>query len=141
MESVAGSPWCAQKGRKPDEMLFAELARSTSNDVFGDAIGKRVARMMDSVGMTVVRKDGSQSDGVYHPFRHRLRTTLINLNVNEAIIDSITGHSPKKRGGQQARYTDTVHIPVLKKFLDQASLPYDLSALNKSWQRSNQREG
>ena len=116
-------------GRDAEEMLFAEVTRSAANEVFGDGIGKRVARMMDRVGMEVVRKDGSESDGVYHPFRHRLRTQLVNLNVNEAIIDSITGHSPKKRGGQQARYTDTVHIPVLKKFVDQVSLPYDLAML------------
>jgi hypothetical protein len=121
--------------RGADEMLFAEVARSAANDVFGDGIGKRVARMMDSVGMEVVRKDGSESDGVYHPFRHRLRTMLVNLNVNEAIIDSITGHSPKKRGGQQARYTDAVHVPVVKRFLDQVTLPYDISALDAAWQK------
>ena len=60
---------------------------------------------------------------------------LVNLNVNEAIIDSLTGHSPKKRGGQQARYTDTVHVPVLKKFIDQVSLPYDIEALNAACRR------
>jgi hypothetical protein len=122
-------------GRKPDEMLFAGVARSTANDVYGDGIGKRVARMMDSVGMEVVRKDGTESDGVYHPFRHRLRTMLVNLNVNEAIIDSITGHSPKKRGGQQARYTDAVHVPVLKKFVDQVTLPYDIKVMNAAWEK------
>ncbi|RYG94003.1 MAG: hypothetical protein EON58_17205 [Alphaproteobacteria bacterium] len=128
-------------GRGSEEMLFAEVTRSAANEVFGDSIGKRVARMMDKVGMEVVRKDGSESDGVYHPFRHRLRTMLVNLNVNEAIIDSITGHSPKKRGGQQARYTDTVHIPVLKKFVDQVSLPYDLQAMRRAFARDTAVKG
>jgi len=122
-------------GRNTNEMLFAELTRSQANNVFGDAIGKRVARIMHSAGMQVIRRDGSESDGVYHPFRHRLRTMLVNLNVNEAIIDSITGHSPKRKGGQQARYTDAVHIPVLKQFLDQVTLPYDIAALTEAWKK------
>jgi len=51
----------------------------------------------------------------------------VNLNTNEAIVDSITGHSPKQRGGQRARYTDAVHIPVLKKFVDQVSRTMSIS--------------
>ncbi len=38
-----------------------------------------------------------------------------------------------ERGGQQARYTDTVHIPVLKKFVDQVSLPYDLTIMKDAF--------
>ena len=120
-------------GRQPDEMLFTEFKRSAANAVYGDGIGKRVARMMERAGMQVIRKDGTESDGVYHPFRHRLRTLLVNKNVNEAVIDSITGHSPKRRGGQQARYTDTVHVPVLKQSIDLVYLPYDIQKLNKKW--------
>ncbi|MBK8083602.1 MAG: hypothetical protein IPK28_06995 [Devosia sp.] len=126
-------------GRSDEEMLFAEVAKSTANDVFGDGVGKRVSRMMDKAGMQVVRKNGSESDGVYHPFRHRMRTMLVNLNVNEGIIDSITGHSPKRRGGQQARYTDTVHVPVLKKYVDQVLLPHDLRELRAAWEKSAAR--
>ena len=123
------------EGRQLDERLFIELSKSEVHDAFGDAVGKRVARVMQDLEMVVKRKDGSKSDGVFHPFRHRLVTMLTNCEVQEAVIDSITGHSSRARGTERSRYTDRIDIGVLKAAIDRMTLPLDTSALNEAWDR------
>lgn len=79
-------------GRDRDEQLFPELSPSTSHGKYGDALGKRFGRIIDDLGIVVMRKNGTESDGAFHPFRHRLVTDLTAAGVPAGIIDGITGH-------------------------------------------------
>lgn len=63
------------KGREPDELLFPELAPN-SKGPFSDAVGKRVSRMVDSLGIKLVRVNATEADGALHPSRHHDFTQL-----------------------------------------------------------------
>lgn len=123
-------------GRDPGTQLFPELRPSASHGKFGDALGKRFGRVIDDLGIVVMRKNSTESDGAFHPFRHRLVTDLTAAGVPLGIIDAITGHRSDARKSERARYTDELYVGVLKEGIDKLKLPIDLEGLNRRWRLS-----
>ena len=120
-------------GRDGDEQLFSDLAKSAVHDKYGDELGKRVARVIDNVGMVAVRKNGTIADGVFHPFRHRLVTDLTVAGVPGGVIDGITGHRSSERVSERSRYTGEIYVSVLKEAIDKLVLPIDVPLLLTRW--------
>ncbi|GLQ10092.1 hypothetical protein GCM10007913_20240 [Devosia yakushimensis] len=120
-------------GRDPDELLFPELSPSAKGS-FSDAVGKRVGRMVDSLGIKLVRVDASEADGALHPFRHHGITQLENAHdVKGGIIDALSGHSSKDRKSERRRYTDEIYLKVLRDTINMLDIPVDVDDLNRKW--------
>lgn len=123
-------------GRDPEELLFPDLSPNAKGS-YSDYVGKRVSRMVDSLGIKLVRVDGSLADGAIHPFRHHGITQLENLNVQGGIIDALTGHSSNDRKSQRRRYTDEIYLLVLQETVNLLPIPIDVSELNRRWKEAN----
>jgi integrase len=123
------------QGRGPDELLFPELAPNAKGS-FSDAVGKRVSRMVDSLGIKLVRVDATQADGALHPFRHHGITQLENAQeIKGGIIDALSGHSSKDRKSERRRYTDQIYLNVLRDTINMLEPPVDVDALNLAWRQ------
>lgn len=120
------------EGRDQDERLFAEL-EPNGRGSFSDAVGKRVSRMVDSLGIKLVRVDDTEADGALHPFRHHGITQLENRRVPGGITDALSGHSSKERRGERRRYTDEIYLTVLRDTINMLDIPVDVSILNRKW--------
>lgn len=126
-------------GRDPEELLFPDLALD-SRGSYSDAVGKRVGRMVDSLGIQLMRVDDSEADGACHPFRHFGITQLENLDVKSGIIDGLSGHASEERKSERKRYTDEIYLSVLQEAINRLVVPIDVAALNAAWEnRSNTR--
>lgn len=122
-------------GRDPETPLFPELSPNAKGS-HSDYVGKRVSRMVDSLGIKLVRVDGSLADGAIHPFRHHGITQLENLGVQGGIIDALTGHASKERKSQRKRYTDEIYLSVLQETVNLVPIPIDTIELNRRWQEA-----
>lgn len=89
-------------GRDANELLFPELA-PTARGSYSDAVGKRVSRMVDSLGIKLIRVDASEADGALHPFRHHGITYLENSEIKGGIIDGLSGHASEERKSERRR--------------------------------------
>jgi len=124
-------------GRSPDELLFPELAPNAKGS-FSDGVGKRVGRMVDALGIKLIRVDASEADGALHPFRHHGITQLENTHeVKSGIIDALTGHSSKDRKSERRRYTDEIYLSVLHDTINKLDIPVDLKLLNQCWRQNS----
>jgi integrase len=127
-------------GRDPEALLFPELSPNAKGS-YSDYVGKRVSRMVDKLGITLVRVDDSEADGAVHPFRHHGITQLENLKVPGGIIDALTGHSSKDRKSQRSRYTDEIYLSVLQETVNLLPIPIDVEELNRRWQDAKPAAG
>lgn len=122
-------------GRDADELLFPELAPKAKGS-YSDAVGKRVGRMVDSLGIRLIRVDATEADGALHPFRHHGITQLENQNIKGGIIDALSGHSSKDRRSERRRYTDEIYLTVLRDTINRLDIPVDVEALNRKWKQN-----
>ncbi len=122
-------------GRGPDERLFVELKPSESHHAFGDSVGNRFSRVIDTLGLVLMRTNGTEADGVFHPFRHRLITDLMTAGVPGGIVDGITGHASDARKTERSRYTEDAHVRELKAAVDRLKLPIDVELLARRWKQ------
>ncbi len=120
--------------REPDELLFPELAPNAKGS-YSDAVGKRVSRIVDSLGIKLIRVDDSEADGALHPFRHHGITQLENQGVQGGIIDALSGHSSKERKSERRRYTDQIFLSVLRDTINKLQVSLDVEVLNQNWQK------
>lgn len=118
--------------REPDELLFPELAPNAKGS-FSDGVGKRVSRMVDSLGIKLIRVDASEADGALHPFRHHGITQLENSQVKGGVIDALSGHSSKERKSERRRYTDQIYLAVLRDTINMLDIPVEVDELNRVW--------
>lgn len=123
------------EGRNADEQLFVELKPSESHDAFGDPVGNRFSRVIDTLGLVLIRANGTEADGVFHPFRHRLVTDLMKAGVPGGIVDGITGHRSDDRRTERSRYTEDAHVRELKAAVDRLELPIDTALLAQRWKQ------
>ena len=121
-------------GRDADELLFPELAPNAKGS-YSDAVGKRVGRMVDSLGIRLIRVDATEADGALHPFRHHGITQLENQDIKGGIIDALSGHSSKDRRSERRRYTDEIYLTVLRDTINRLDIPVDVEALNRKWKQ------
>ena len=127
------------RGRNGDEQLFPELKRSPVHHSFGDAVGKKFARIIDSLGIVVMRKDGKESHGAFHPLRHYGETMLLNAGISPGVVDAISGHSSIARERATAqyeaverdRYMKGYFISNLKAAIDKLEAPIDIAELKR----------
>lgn len=119
-------------GREPDDLLFPELSPSAKGS-FSDGVGKRVSRMVDSLGIKLIRVDASEADGALHPFRHHGITQLENEDVKGGVIDALSGHSSKDRKSERRRYTDEIYLTVLRDTINRLDIPVEVDLLNRRW--------
>ena len=127
------------KGRKPDEQLFVELKRSAGHNTFGETLGNKFARVLDTQGIIVMRKDGKRSAGAFHPMRHFGETRLSNALVPGGLIDAIAGHVSQARDAERDkaqrgspernRYNDGYYVNILKEAIDKIEAPIDVQKL------------
>lgn len=129
-------------GRDPRERLFAELSAEGNGDKFGDALGKKFARVVDHTGIVVIRKNSTESDGGYHPLRHRFITDLLGAGVREGIVDYLSGHASGARerererslDGERERYTEDPPVRELKEAIDRLPVSVDFQSWLDAWQ-------
>ncbi|WP_332702620.1 site-specific integrase [Devosia sp.] len=126
-------------GREPEELLFPELVPNAKGS-HSDAVGKRVSRMVDSLGIKLVRVDDTEADGALHPFRHHGITQLENQGIQGGIIDALSGHSSNDRKSERRRYTDEIYLKVLRDTINKLHIPVDPNALNGKWRASRQED-
>ena len=125
-------------GRNPEELLFPEL-RPTRRGSFSDGLGKRVGRMVDELGIQLVRVDSSTVDGALHPFRHAGVTQLMNVHkINHGLLDGLTGHSSTERKTERTRYTDEIYLSTLRETINLLKLPIDVEEMNARFERFGQ---
>lgn len=127
-------------GRDPEELLFPELVKNSKGS-YSDYVGKRVSRMVDSLGIKLIRVDSSEADGALHPFRHHGITQLENRHeVKDGIVDALSGHSSRERESERKRYTDEIYMSVLRDTINLLDLPVDIETLNRKWRKSRLTE-
>lgn len=125
------------RGRNANEQLFPELKRSPSHHSFGDTVGKKFSRVIDSLGIVVMRKDGKESHGAFHPLRHYGVTMLYNAGVAVGLIDAISGHASfarelttaKYEASERERYMKGFLVETLKAAIDKLEAPIDIAEL------------
>lgn len=122
-------------GRPKDERLFPELAAGDDTDRFGDSLGKRFSRVLDHLEIVVIRKNGTESDGCYHPLRHRFVTDLGATDVKDGIIDYLSGHTSEQRNGERLRYQDDPPVAVLKEAIEKLPVVVDFAPWIEAWKR------
>lgn len=122
-------------GRDADELLFPDLAPNAKGS-YSDAVGKRVGRMVDSLGIRLIRVDSTEADGALHPFRHHGITQLENQDIKGGIIDALSGHSSKGRRSERRRYTDEIYLTVLRDTINRLDIPVDVESLNRKWKQN-----
>nr|WP_314260704.1 hypothetical protein [uncultured Devosia sp.] len=122
-------------GRKPDERLFAELSADGDFDRFGDAVGGQFARVLDQLGIVVIRKNGTKSEGCYHPLRHRFITDMLRAGVRDGLVDYITGQMSEKREGERARYGSDPEVTEAKAAIERLPVTVDFGAWVEAWSR------
>lgn len=127
-------------GRNLETQLFSELTPSETTGKFGDLVGKQFARVLENVGIELVREDGSPSAGVFHPFRHFGETVLLNAGVSQGLVDALAGHKSAARdlaraeiidreSSEAARYMKGYYIENLKAAINKLELPIDVDRL------------
>lgn len=127
-------------GRDPEELLFADLVQSKATGKFGDRVGKQFARVLENVGIELVREDGSPSAGVFHPFRHFCETVLLNASVSQGLVDALAGHRSGERDrtragmsanetGEGARYMKGYYVENLAAAINKLEVPIDVNRL------------
>ncbi len=127
--------------RDENEQLFHELTRSAVHNSFGDAVGKKFARVIDSLGIVVMRKDGKESHGAFHPLRHYGETMLLNAGISPGIVDAISGHSSiarerateQHKAAERDRYMKGYFIKPLKAAIDKLEAPIDIAELKRRY--------
>lgn len=127
------------EGREPEERLFPELYRSKSHGRFGDSLGNQFARVIDHQGIVVIRKDGQESDGAFHPLRHYGETCLLNAHVPDGIVDALAGHKSSSRvrenrehdreKPERTRYNKGYFVETLKEAIDKLEAPVAIAKL------------
>ncbi len=125
--------------RNPEEQLFPELSRSAVHNTFGDKIGKKFASIIDFLGIVVMRKDGKESHGAFHPLRHYGETILLNAKVPAGIVDAIAGHKSSARDNEKrsretverTRYNKGYYVTTLKNAIDEIEAPIDIAELKR----------
>lgn len=129
-------------GRSPQEQLFPELGKNGKIAHFGDALGKRFTRVLDNLEIVVIRKNGTESDGAFHPLRHRFITDLQRGGVNVGIVDYLSGHAStaresveRKPTDERVRYTEDPFIIELKEAIEKLPVSVDFESLVAAWQR------
>jgi integrase len=130
------------EGRDPQARLFPELSADGELDKLGDALGKRFARILDHSGIVVMRKNATESDGGFHPLRHRFITDLLSVGVREGLVDYLSGHSSgarereRDRGqdGERERYTEDPPITKLKEAIERLPVSVDFQSWIEAWQ-------
>lgn len=122
-------------GRPGHEQLFPELSADDEADSFGDTVGKRFARVIDHLEIKVIRKNGTESNGCYHPLRHRFITDMSTTDVKEGIIDYLSGHTSDQRDGERARYNEDPPIAVLKEAIEKLPVVVDFEPWIEAWKR------
>lgn len=119
-------------GLGPEDYLFPEL-RPNARGVMSDGVGRQVGRMVESLGIQLIRVDDTEVDGALHPFRHSGITYFQNQMVTGGIIDALTGHASKERKSERRRYTDKIYLEVLHETINRLVVPVDVEALNRKW--------
>lgn len=127
------------RGRNSEEQLFPELSRSAVHNTFGDKVGKKFASIIDFLGIVVIRKDGKESHGAFHPLRHYGETILLNAKVPAGIVDAIAGHKSSARDNEKrshetverTRYNKGYYITTLKNAIDEIEAPIDIPDLKR----------
>ncbi|AKR55116.1 Integrase [Devosia sp. H5989] len=131
------------EGRDLNERLFPDLADAGESDKFGDALGKRFARVLEDLSIVVMRKNNTESDGAYHPLRHRFITDLLTAGVREGVVDYLSGHSSgarerereRGRAGERSRYTEDPPIAELKEAIERLPVAVDFQPWIEAWHR------
>jgi site-specific recombinase XerD len=135
------------EGRRPDERLFDDLSTDGVVDKFGDELGKRFGRVLDHLGIVVIRKNGTESDGCFHPLRHRFVTDLLKVGVRASLVDSLSGHASKARSehaseaheGERLRYEEDSSVSELKEAIERLPVSVDFGPWVDAWQRLGNR--
>lgn len=122
-------------GRPEEARLFEDLTLKGKSHSFGSALGKRFARVIDHIGITVIRVNGTDSDGGYHPLRHRFITDLLGAKVDGFVVAILTGHKPKSDNGQQNRYREKPTVAQLKEAIEMLPLAVDFEPWIDAWKR------
>ncbi len=73
-------------GRKPDELVFTDVKKAPGSGSISDYQIKRFGSVIDSLGLTLVRSDGEEADGAFHPFRHSFATEMTAFTT-QGVID------------------------------------------------------
>lgn len=127
-------------GRNLEAQLFSELTPSETTGKFGDLVGKQFARVLENVGIELVREDGSPSAGVFHPFRHFGETVLLNAGVSQGLVDALAGHKSVARdrsraeavdreSSEGARYMKGYYVEKLAQAINKLELSIDVDRL------------
>lgn len=122
------------RGRKPDELVFTDVKEAPALGSLSDYQIKRFGRVIDKLGLTLVRSDGDEADGAFHPFRHSFATEMAAFTT-QGVIDWMMGHSTEARSAVASRYQKAQGLWTLKTAIDKLVLPIDYEALNDAWKR------
>jgi integrase len=107
-----------QRGAGQDR-VFPNLGPGGADDRFGHGFTKWFTRYRRAVGIYKEGKD-------FHSFRHSATTFLGQGDVEDSIIDRLTGHTTP---GETSRYNKESFVAQLKKAIDSINIDVDLSAL------------
>ena len=102
-------------------------------------MGKKFSRVIDSLGIVVMRKDGKESHGAFHPLRHYGVTMLCNAGIEMGIVDAISGHASfarefttaKYEASERERYMKGFLVENLKAAIDKLEAPIDIAELKR----------
>jgi integrase len=105
--------------RAGQDRVFPNLGPGGADDRFGHGFTKWFTRYRRAVGLYKEGKD-------FHSFRHSATTFLGQGDVEDSIIDRLTGHTTP---GETSRYNKESFVAQLKKAIDSINIEVDLSAL------------
>lgn len=101
------------------DRVFPNLEPGGADDRFGHGFTKWFTRYRRAVGLYKEGKD-------FHSFRHSATTFLGQGDVEDSIIDRLTGHTTP---GETSRYNKESFVAQLKRAIDSIDIQVDLSAL------------
>lgn len=105
--------------RSGQDRVFPNLGPGGADDRFGHGFTKWFTRYRRAVGLYKEGRD-------FHSFRHSATTFLGQGDVEDSIIDRLTGHTTP---GETSRYNKESFVAQLKKAIDSIDIEVDLSVL------------
>jgi integrase len=123
------------EGRRPEEILFAELSNDNAHQAFGVSVGKKFASLLKSLDIKIVRKDGTEPGGGFHPFRHAGITKLIEAGIPLPLVSQLAGHDVIVDNNGNVfetvtkNYIKTMRIEVSAAAIDRIEHPIDIKEM------------
>jgi integrase len=124
-------------GRDPNEQLFPELYRSSTDDKFGDKLGQSFLEYRRAHDAYCLELDNPESPFIplyehlrdLHSFCTTVCTMLIRAGVPQAHAEEFTGHKSEARQTAFANYDKGATLKNLKQAINKLVLPIDISVL------------